>query len=338
MKRTLKWVSFLALGTLLLAAPNVAQQAQRAAPDQERPGLYALMSFIPAGDFLMGREDNKYDLLNKFPRDKDDDRPIHKVYVDGFYMDKFEVTNLEYYRFVEATRRPKPWHWKNGEFPPDMRDKAVYNVTWHDAVAYCKWVGKRLPTEAEFEKASRGGLELMYYVHGGKAIFSSGRRGGDDDDDDAGNVLSGDEEENQKKVDNAFAKFADSPFVDKDIYRSSEKIENPSAYAVTGGIAPNRVGTKKPNNFGLYDVMGNVAEWTSDWFGLIYYEESPYKNPLGPENGIHRVIRGGSWNDNGIELAVFFRDHAPAETKAPTIGFRCACDAPAALKSKSTQP
>jgi iron(II)-dependent oxidoreductase len=323
----------IALLAILAATPYAGQQAQKA--DAKGPKV-GLMAFIPAGDFLMGREDNKYDLLNKFPRDKDDDRPVHKVYTDAFYMDKFETTNLEYFRFAEATGREKPWHWVNGEFPVNGAAKPVYNVSWFDADAYCKWLGKRLPTEAEFEKAARGGLELMYYPHGGKAFFRGGRRGAAAADDDP-DVPSGDEDENQKPVDNAFEKFKDNPVVRKDVYRSTESIEPPAGvYNVPFGPEP--IGTQKGNAYGLYDIVGNVWEWTSDWFGLIYYTESPYQNPKGPESGLHRVIRGGSWNDDADYLTVWFRNHTPPLTKSPTIGFRCACDAPASLKTKTALP
>src|SRR5689334_8162397 len=126
---------------------------------------------IPAGEFLMGREDVKYDLLKMMPRDKDDDRPVHKVDVAAFFMDKYEVTNAEYYRFTEAAHHPQPWHWQNGNFPEGTAAKPVYNVNWFDASDYCKWAGKRLPTEAEWEKAARGGLELAYYTNGGDAFW-----------------------------------------------------------------------------------------------------------------------------------------------------------------------
>lgn len=293
------------------------------------------MSFIPAGDFLMGREDNKYDLLNKFPRDKDDDRPVHKVYLDGFFLDKFEVTNLEYYKFTAATSRERPWHWVNGEFAQGTAGKPVYNVTWHDAVAYCKWVGKRLPTEAEWEKAARGGLELMFYPHGGKAYYKERRPGQPVDDDDA--VASGDDEENQKKVDNAFDRFKGDPRVERDVYRPKEKVTRPQA-VFDVAFGPEMVGTQAANGYGLYDIVGNVWEWTNDWFGLVYYRESPPSNPKGPDSGLDRVLRGGSWVDDSEYVTVWFRNHALPDTRSPAIGFRCASDAPQSMRSLTTAP
>lgn len=336
MKKILGLVVTVAVVSVTMAVPFFGQQAQKVA-DVEKDAKYALMSFIPAGDFLMGRQDNKYDLLNKFPRDKDDDRPVHKVFVDGFYLDKFEVTNLEYYRFAATAGRAKPWHWVNGEFAQGAAGKPVYNVTWFDAIEYCKWMGKRLPTEAEWERAARGGLEQKFYPNGGGAYWKQPRGGfmADDDADDA--AASGDEAENQQKVDNAFDKFKGNPLVTYDVYRSKEKILKPDAiFDVAFG--PEVVGTLKPNGFGLYDIVGNVWEWVNDWFGLAYYSESPSANPKGPETGIDRVMRGGSWVDDSEYVTVWFRNHALPNTKSPAVGFRCACDAPAGMKTKTTAP
>jgi len=273
------------------------------------------MSYVPPGDFLMGREDNRYDLLRKKPRDKDDDRPVHRVHVEGFYVDKFEVTNLEYLRFAETTKRPKPWHWVRGLFAQGVAGKPVYNVDWQDAEAYCAWMGKRLPTEAEWEKAARGGLEQKYYTTGGTAFYSR-RAGGGDDDDDAS-------EESENSVFDL-----SNPVAQRDPYRPKEKVPDPEAvYDVPFGPEP--VGSKKPNGFGLYDMSGNVLEWCSDWFGLAYYGESPEKNPKGAASGLDRILRGGSWADGSEDITVYFRNHALPDTRSPAIGFRCACDGPA---------
>jgi iron(II)-dependent oxidoreductase len=282
---------------------------------RERAACEAGMAFIPPGDFLMGREDNRYDLLKKKPRDKDDDRPVHQVWIDGFYMDRFEVTNLEYHRFTEAAGRSKPWHWVEGIFGSGAAGKPVYNVDWFDAVAYCEWMGKRLPTEAEWEKAARGGLELKFYPNGGTAFYSRRGRGGEDDEGGSG----GDE-------DDVFEK--DNPIALRDPYRPKEDVPEPEAvYDLPFG--PEMVGTKKPNGYGLYDMAGNVLEWCSDWFGLAYYRESPDRNPKGPVTGLDRILRGGSWVDGSEDITVYFRNHALPDTRSPAIGIRCACDGPA---------
>ena len=228
---------------------------------------------VPAGKFWMGRTnavDNDAD--DNMPRAWRDDRPANHIYLDAFYLDKYEVTNAEYARFLEATGGKggkAPWHWLHGKVPEGEERQAVSNVIWFEADAYCKWVGKRLPTEAEWEKAARGGL-------------------------------------------------------DRKLYSWGDEIDASAPAAVSRNKAA-AVGSLAPNGYGVYDMIGNVVEWTSDWYDRGYYAFVPKTNPQGPETGLYKSVRGGGWAEGrGTKLANHFRNFSDPELRSSTIGFRCA--------------
>ena len=117
---------------------------------------------IPGGEFTMGSSEGD-----------DDERPVHTASVKGFWMDMYEVTNAQYKVFVDMTNHRIPYNvwdgrevWKDNSFPEEAANQPVINVSWDDAVAYCRWLGKRLPTETEWERAARGGLDGKRYPWG----------------------------------------------------------------------------------------------------------------------------------------------------------------------------
>jgi formylglycine-generating enzyme required for sulfatase activity len=304
------------------------------------------MVWIPGGEFWMGVDEEVYpDLPATFFVDA---QPVHKVYVDGFWMDKTEVTNDQFARFVKATayvtvaerkpdrkdypdahpddlvpfsicfKQPGPsdfvdlsrhlgwWHfgkgasWKHPEGPESNlvgREKhPVVHICWYDAVAYCKWANKRLPTEAQWEFAARGGLDRKKYCWGDE-LAPGGK---------------------------PHANYWQGAFP-----RQNDLVDG------FMGTAP--VGSFPANGYGLHDMAGNVWEWCFDFFQPDYYVESPSKNPRGPRSGFDlneqgvskRVQRGGSFlcADNYCKRYVpGARGKGEPNSAASHIGFRCVRD------------
>jgi formylglycine-generating enzyme required for sulfatase activity len=237
------------------------------------------MAVVPEGNFWMGRTHFfLVDAVGWFERDRQDDFPAHRVFLDAFSIDKHEVTNESYARFLSSKGGAKPWHWPHGSIPKGEEKFPVYNVDWKEAAAYCGWAGERLPTEAEWEKAARGGLDRKKFTWG-DGEEPSGARG-------------------------------------------TARAKLPANFGSTGAV---EVGKYPPNGYGLFDMAGNVWEWTNDWYERNYYSISPLKNPKGPEKGAYKVFRGGGWNDaDERNLMPSFRNYTDPLEKSITIGFRCA--------------
>lgn len=134
-------------------------------PPMSEPAIEMEMVLIPAGEFLMGAEDGG-----------DDESPVHKAYADSFYMDKYELTNAQYFEFCNETGRNLPEFWGMEEFHSgsDYPSHPIVGVSWRDAKAYAEWAGKRLPTEAEWEYAARGGLVGKDFPNGDDLDSSTG--------------------------------------------------------------------------------------------------------------------------------------------------------------------
>jgi formylglycine-generating enzyme required for sulfatase activity len=258
------------------------------------------MVFIPAGEFVMGSDEGD-EMADS------DEFPQRLIYLDSFYIDKYEVTNEQFARFVEATGyltdaerqgwgytlTKRGWDKVNGAdwrhpYGPgsDIRDKMnhpVVLVSWNDADAYCRWAGKRLPTEAEWEKAARG---------------TDGRR-----------FPWGNTSPESKKLN-----FCDS---NCDFTWREEGIDD--GYKHTAPVGSYTAGASP---YGVLDMAGNVWEWVADWYD--HYNPSPGPNPQGPKSGKCKVARGGAWTSSELDVRSANRVCGLPFNRIAFTGFRCA--------------
>jgi iron(II)-dependent oxidoreductase len=217
--------------------------------------------------------------------------PQRRVYLDAFEIDKYEVTALQYLKFVLATERPPllDWRYGGGNFQESMAHHPVMHVTWYDADAFCKWAGKRLPTEAEWEKAARGEdgrINPWGNQPAGLSRANFGRTG-----------LSGPVRDRPERL------LLYPPIISVDKYDNA--------------VSP----------YGAYQMLGNVSEWVADWYDKDYYAAAPDRNPKGPAQGTQKAFRGGGWMDSTTTMRAAMRNGTDPTVKINWMGFRCARDA-----------
>jgi formylglycine-generating enzyme required for sulfatase activity len=230
--------------------------------------------------------------------------PRHTVALEDFYLDRHEVTNEQFKRFIEAnptwgkSRVPARYHngrylqhWTGDTYPAGKARHPVVNVSWYAAAAFCRWAGKRLPTEAEWEYAARGGLMGRQFPWGDEL---------------------------------------------PDRTRAN--------YSVSGFGEAVAVGTYAPNGYGLYDMAGNVWEYMADEWGPYPARADTRAKTAGDAEPnldavrTRRVIRGGSWGGAPVNLRAAYRDSHPPDGAGDHVGFRCARSARRARSTWRNRP
>ena len=250
------------------------------------------MVYIPDGEFQMGCDNSNPSVLCWSI-----ELPLHTVNLDAFYIDKYEVTNVQYSECVADGYCDLPTDMYYYDRPVYADHPVVY-VSWYKADDYCRWVSKRLPTEAEWEKASRGSSDARKYPW-------------------------------NYTFDGLLVNFCDS-----NCYFEWANPDYDDGYMETApvGVYP---GGASP--YGVLDMAGNVWEWVSDWFNSSYYSSYPIdewpNNPTGPESGNQKVARGGSWRSDLGNVRIERRYSNIPIYGINDFGFRCA----ASLGTKCSQ-
>jgi formylglycine-generating enzyme required for sulfatase activity len=214
------------------------------------------MTLVPEGTVTLGSD-----------QPDDTEKPLHRVELKAFYIDKHEVTNEDYKQFCDATAHTVPPYWTAKNFPKGLEKHPVVQVSWADATAYARWAGKRLPTEAEWERAAKGPNSYRY-AYG-----------------------------------NSF-----------DAQKANSGTQKTSA-----------VGSYPASEFGLFDMTGNVSEWTSSLYMPYPYSDSDGRED--PKAAGARTVRGGNHSSNAQSSRCLVRQKELPDHGSPLLGFRCARDA-----------
>lgn len=263
------------------------------------------MALIPAGEYRMGTADGSDGLA--------DEHPERLVFLHAFFLDRFEVTNQDYADFVQSTGHRPPANnnpastiWDDVMYPHAIAKHPVVNVSWDDAVAYCRWSGKRLPTEAEWEKAARG-IDGRRYPWGNDWSWRKAN---------SASYWAGQTIEFQSGADwEAFWVKGDGARLVKEKGIKGEVLTLPVG-SFPDGTSP----------YGIQDLAGNAAEWVQDWYDPNYYRSAPLSDPSGPERGAIKSMRGGSWLKPAVSLRTSDRDWGLMDSRPSGTGFRCAKD------------
>ncbi len=362
MKRMLLATALLLSGLGSLPLATAGEDSTAACNAAKRPsGEAAKMVFMRGGRFMMGSVHGH-----------GDEQPVHEVHLDSFLIDKHEVSNRLFAAFVadtgyvtQAEREGYAWgflegdsdfrkvrgaSWRHPDGPgssyEDRLDHPVVNVTWHDAAAYARWAGKRLPTEAEWEYAARSGGGGQIAADPTRPATRPPESRADDHRHPPGH--SRDDEQGQTQdpggvplVEASHPSAADHGRHGRHVSRGASSVDRfvpanvwrgtfpQTRQRINGSFTTTPVATFAANEADLHEMIGNVWEWTADWYAADYYATSPTANPRGPATGKHRVARGGSWFCNPDYCAAYnshYRGASPPNHAFNNVGFRCAKD------------
>jgi formylglycine-generating enzyme required for sulfatase activity len=258
-------------------------------------------ALVLAGEFSMGCN-----------TERADEQPQHTVYLDAFEIDRYEVTNAQFERFLENTQRRSPPYWSGIIYPPAQADYPVVGVSWDDAEAYCQWVGKRLPTEAEWEKACRGTDARIYPW-------------GDVWDPHRANV----------NVSYRVSDPANSTASDASIWGLTwQLLRTAPTKPDQPGLRPIGSHPESASPYGVMDMVGNASEWVADWYNWGDYSRMALQNPKGLGPPWNHSLRGSPWYDP-VGDATWIQKmsrcaarNSSHETQDPRTGFRCARSVP----------
>lgn len=284
--RPMKMKQSLALAMLLAAVLIGPALSQPRHEDLARvvplpTGYDVDMVLIPAGSFPRGMEGEEFD-----------EQPVREIYLDAYLIDKYEVTAAQWNEYQQDTGAMLPeWTLQSGQ---SRRDHPIVFVTWQDAHDFCEWAGKRLPSEAEWERAARCDDGRKYpWGDGLDAFRANFFESFDPYERSVGTILA-----------TTPVGFFDGSLRD--------------GFQTRSGASP----------FGVHDMVGNVWEWTNDWYHSSYYADGPTENPTGPEIGVVKSVRGGSYAVDASHVRPTYRARDDPILKGPEVGFRCASDVP----------
>ena len=273
---------------------EVAVEPERPSEGDSTEGRSALVSvpgmvYVAGGVFVMGNNGGRAN-----------ERPEHSRDISGFYIDAVPVTNAQYSEFVRACKRDAPFHWQGGLPLVGRENHPVVGVTWLDAAAYVQWAGKRLPTEAEWEKAARG-TEGRAYPWGNEF-----------DRDRCNSIwrLAGRD-------------FPNSKARSEWLRRWEESEDGRTILALGGNTTAVGAFENGGSPCGCLGMAGNVMEWTADWYDA--YPGSDCKESRFGQR--YRVVRGGSWRSTAKSVRCAARNFSDPKIAFSFVGFRCARDA-----------